>query len=137
MYLSEDDALCGVSYSLPVACDIEVPQGYSCSCTCLPIGDVLAVPVTGGIEVRLEVDFDWFMAKNESKPCVALARKGTVEVSETQPTSVMIRMVSKVETLWDIAKSCRSTIQDIFTANGLSSEYADWGTMLLIPTKRD
>lgn len=137
LYLSEDDALCGVSYSLPVACDIEVPQGYSCSCTCLPIGDVLAVPVTGGIEVRLEVDFDWFMAKNESKPCVALARKGTVEVSEIQPPSVMIRMVSKGETLWDIAKSCRSTIQDICTANGLSSEYADWGTMLLIPTKRD
>lgn len=137
LYLSEDDALCGVSYTLPIACDIEVPQDCTCSCVCRPMGEVLAVPVTGGVEVRLEADFDWLLTKNESKPCVSSVKKGAAVVSDTQPPSVMIRMVSKGETLWDVAKSCRSTIQDICTANELSSECADWGTMLLIPTKRD
>ena len=137
LYLSEDDALCGVSYTLPIACDVEAPQESSCSCTCRSTGEVLAVPVTGGIEVRLEAEFDWLQTKHESKPCVASVKKGAVEVSDLQPPSVMIRMVSKGETLWDVAKSCRSTVQDICTANELSSEFADWGTMLLIPTKRD
>ena len=137
LYLSEDDALCGVSYTLPISCNVEVPQDCSCICTCRPAGDVLAVPVTGGIEVRMEADFDWLLTKTEAKPCVSSVKKGTADVSDVQPPSVMIRMVSKGESLWDIAKSCRSTVQDICTANELSSEYADWGTMLLIPTKRD
>ena len=137
LYVSEDDALCGVNYTLSVTCDLEVPKDCSCACTCRPAGEVLAVPVTGGMEVRLEADFDWIMTKTESKPCVSSVKKGAVEPSEGQQPSVMIRMVSGGETLWDVAKSCRSTVLDICTANGLSSESVEWGTMLLIPTKRD
>ncbi len=137
LYLSEDDALCGVSYALPLSCDVEVPQDCSCTCSCKPAGDVLAVPVTGGIEVRLEADFDWLMTKMESKPCVSSVKKGNAEISAVPQPSVMIRMVSQGETLWDIAKACRATVQDICMANELSSEHVAWGTMLLIPTKRD
>lgn len=135
LYVSEDDALCGVNYTLPVACDIEVPK--DCACTCNPVGEVVAVPVTGGMEVRMEVDFDWIRTKTESNPCVYSVKKGTAENSKAPQPSVMIRMVAGGETLWDIAKACRSTVRDICMANDLSSESAERGSMLLIPTKRD
>lgn len=136
LYLSEDDALCGVSYIVPLSCEIDFTSDQSCSCQCRPAGEALAVPVTGGIEVRLEGEFCWQLVKMENRACVTSVKKGTVDVRMEQRPSVVIRMVGKDESLWDIAKACGSTIQDICTANMLSTENAECGTMLLIPINR-
>lgn len=136
LYLSEDDALCGVSYTVPLSCEIDVAPGYTCSCQCRPVGEAIAVPVTGGIEVRLEGEFSWMLTRVEAKPCVTSVKKSSVDLRAELRPSVIIRMVGKNETLWDIAKACGSTIQDICTANMLSSETAECGAMLLIPVNR-
>jgi hypothetical protein len=136
LFLSEDDALCCGSYNVPISFVPELPDNCTCTCGCSLVGDVLAVPVTGGIEVRLDIEFSWAVAQIEQKYCVHGAKKCPGEGrGEVQP-SVIIRLSAHNETLWDIAKSCRATVGDICAANELTSEYLNTGTMLIIPTKR-
>ena len=136
LYLSEDDAMCCVHYTIPVVCNIEFSEGCACICSCRPVGEVVAVPVTGGFEVRLEVDFLWQIMKYETVPSVSAVRESKSPVNNDQKPSLIIRRVMEGESLWDIAKSCSSTIHDICIANEMASEAAVPGSMLLIPTKR-
>ena len=62
--------------------------------------------------------------------------RGEVETAGPRP-SVVIRRMERGETLWDIAKSCGSTVDDIRCANTLPGEEAAAGTLLLIPARRN
>ena len=135
LYLSEDDVLCGVDVEIPVSCRTEVPEGCTCSCTCRPVGEATAVPVTGGLEVRFEAEFAWTTLLEEQVSCVTELKPGAVQEPGVRP-SVVIRRVEQGEDLWDIAKACSSTVEDICGANGLTAGEAAEGTMLLIPARR-
>ena len=51
--------------------------------------------------------------------------------------SLVLRSLGPEETLWDLAKRCRSTVPMILAANGLESEAdAGAGNLLLVPRKR-
>lgn len=136
LYLSEDNAVCAVSYKVPTSCEMEEPADGICDCRCMPIGDAMAVPVTGGFEVRFDVEFSWRTVKYKPTMCVTSLRSGIVPASNDPKPSVIVRMVNPGETLWDIAKSCRSTIQEICTANELPTETPEPGQVLLIPASR-
>lgn len=136
LYLSEDNALCGVSYAIPVTFEVPVPENGSCQCMCRPFGETSAVPVTGGLEVRAGVEFSWTMTCEEKVPCVTAVKGGTEKAADTVRPSVVIRRVGDNESLWEIAKACGSTVKDICTANALLSESVPCGTVLLIPAKR-
>ncbi len=135
LYLSEDDALCGVETEIPVSCRVDVPEGCQCACRCRPVGECTAVPVTGGLEVRFEAEFAWTVTKEEQVSCVSDVKPGTVQDTGPRP-SVVIRRVERGEALWDIAKSCGSTVDDIRSANTLPGDEAAMGTLLLIPARR-
>lgn len=135
LYLSEDGALCGVDVDIPVSCRAELPAGCTCSCTCRPIGEASAVPVTGGLEVRFEAEFTWTALREEQVNCVSELKPSSLRETGVRP-SVVIRRVERGEALWDIAKACGSTVGDICSANGLPSEEAPAGALLLIPARR-
>lgn len=135
LYLSEDDALCGVEVEIPVSCRGELPSGCSCSCTCRPVGEATAVPVTGGLEVRFEAEFAWMSIREEQAACVTELKPSSVQEPGVRP-SVVIRRVERGEALWDIAKSCGSTVDDICGANGMTTPEAAEGELLLIPARR-
>lgn len=137
LYLSEDDALCGVSYTIPVTASAELPEGSACRCQCRPVGEATAVPVTGGLEVRFEAEFCWSVTRQEQVQCVSSVRRSAMPAEGTVRPSVVVRRVEGEEALWDIAKSCGSTIRDICGANELASEEVPAGTLLLIPTRRN
>lgn len=136
LYLSEDDALCGVETDIPVTCRVEVPEGCACACRCRPVGESTAVPVTGGLEVRFEAEFTWTTTREEQVSVVSGVQPSAVEDAGPRP-SVVIRRVERGESLWDIAKSCGSTTDDIRAANSLPGEEAAVGTLLLIPSRRN
>lgn len=136
LYLSEDDALCGVETEIPVSCRVDVPEGCECACRCRPVGECTAVPVTGGLEVRFEAEFAWTVMKEEQAACVTGVKPGEERDTGPRP-SVVIRRVERGEALWDIAKSCGSTVEDIRCANTLPGEEAAVGTLLLIPARRN
>ena len=136
LYLSEDGAPCAVSYAMPGACEIPVPEGEVCRWQCVPVGEVSAVPVTGGLEVRCELEFCWQLTRQERISCVLSMKPGAVAAAQLPRPSLTIRMVGAGDTLWEIAKSCGSTIQDIRAANDLTSETVEGGTLLLVPIHR-
>ena len=135
LYLSEDGTFCGVDVDIPVSCRTELPAGCTCSCTCRPMGEAAAVPVTGGLEVRFEAEFAWTVLREEQVNCVTELKPSAVQELGVRP-SVVIRRVERGEALWDIAKACASTVEDICGANGLTSGEATEGTLLLIPARR-
>lgn len=135
LYLSEDDALCGVDVDIPISCRAELPVGCTCSCTCRPMGEATAVPVTGGLEVRFEAEFAWTTVREEQVSCVTDLKPSAVQETGMRP-SVVIRRVERGEALWDIAKSCGSTVGDICSANNLTASEVSSGVLLLIPSKR-
>lgn len=98
-------------------------------------GEATAVPVTGGLEVRFEAEFSWTVTREEQVSCVSAVKPSAVEDVGPRP-SVVIRRVERGEALWDIAKSCASTVADICSANTLPGEEAAVGTLLLIPARR-
>ncbi|MDE6590381.1 MAG: LysM peptidoglycan-binding domain-containing protein, partial [Oscillospiraceae bacterium] len=135
LYLSEDDALCGVDVEIPVSYRMELPVGCACSCACRPVGEATAVPVTGGLEVRFEAEFAWTTVREEQVSCITALKPSAVQEAGVRP-SVVIRRVGQGEALWDIAKSCGSTVEDICNANDLASDEAAEGALLLIPARR-
>ena len=136
LYLSEDDALCSAEYTIPIRTALKEAEDIQCKCACRPVGEAVAVPVTGGFEVRAEIEFIWEVTRIKSSQFVSKAEQSNDVDEMTQGPSVIVRMVGAGETLWDIAKSCRSTISDICMANQLTAERAEPGAILLIPTKR-
>lgn len=136
LYLSEDDALCAGSYTIPAVCELPVPAGSKCVCRCRPVGEVAATPVTDGLEVRFEAEFSFQLTQIREVSCVSAIRPGQGEGGECERPSVIIRMVGEGERLWDIAKCCGSTVADIKAANAMSADEAACGTLLLIPKCR-
>lgn len=136
LYLSEDDALCSVSYPISADCQVVCPSDADCRCRCRPMGEATAVPVTGGLEVRFELEFEWTVTREKKLPCVSAVRRGAAPTDSGPRPSVIIRVVGDGESLWDVAKACGSTIKDICGANSLTGEDVEKGTLLLIPTKR-
>lgn len=136
LYVSEDDALCSAGYTIPVSSALETPEGCGCSCQCRTVGEATAVPVTDGLEVRVEAEFQWNITREDQVQCVTAVRQGVLPSGEVMRPSVIVRQVGSGESLWDIAKSCGSTIRDICSANELASEDIPAGTLLLIPIRR-
>ena len=99
------------------------------------MGEVTAVPVTGGLEVRFEAEFAWTVLREEQVNCVTELKPSAARETGIRP-SVVIRRVERGEALWDIAKACGSTVEDICGANGLTAGEAAEGTLLLIPARR-
>lgn len=136
LYVDEEGALRGATDSVLVTCPYQVPEGCQRKVRCRAVGDVSAAAVTGGIDLRFELEFHWLTTKEEQLLCVSsVACTGDYEGPCSRP-SLVIRRVDTGEQLWDVAKACGATIQDICTANELSSETVPEGMVLLIPTKR-
>lgn len=135
LYLSEDDALCASQVTIPVSGRVELPRGAECACRCRTVGEPTAVPVTGGIEVRCEVEFAFNVVGAEQVWAVSELREGTAPAGVQRP-SVVIRRIGAGETLWDVAKACGSAVADIRAANDLPDQEGAEGLLLLIPAGR-
>lgn len=136
LFLSEDDALCSVTYPIPAASELNTEEGARIACRCGAAGGLTAVPVTGGLEVRFDLEFSFLMTQAVQCPCVGSLRELPPPDGEADRPSVTLRVVGENEALWDIAKACGSTIQDIMAANELEQESAPAGMLLLIPRRR-
>lgn len=136
LYLDEEGQLRGATDSVLVTCPYQVPQSCERKIRCRAMGDVSAAAVSGGIDLRFELEFRWLTTKEEELLCVnSVTSTGHYDGPCSRP-SLVIRRVDAGEQLWDVAKACGATIQDICTANELTSETVPQSMVLLIPTKR-
>ncbi len=137
LYLDENELVQCVRRSLPVTCRLECPEGARCSCICACPGEVFAAPAAGGVEVRFTVEFHCLATETTEIPTVTSAQLGEARnAGEGQRPSVVLRMPSPGEELWDIAKAHGTTMEQILQANELEEDCLPTGRMLLIPSTR-
>jgi len=136
LYAADDDSLHSVTYTIPISIALDVPAERTCTCKGKPVGEVTVLPVTGGFEVRVEIEFCWRILGYQAVQNVVSMRRSTVASENERKPSLILRKVEKEDDLWSIAKSCCSTIEDICTANKLTSEIPQPGSILLIPIHR-
>jgi len=132
----EDGSVVGLSRPIRTECPLEAGEQEHCECSCRLGGDILALPTAGGIEVRLPLEFCYTTYEE-----IQTAAIGRVEIAEEDALcenrpSVVLRMVSPQEGLWDLAKCYRTTEQAIIQANALDSGPLPAGKLLLIPGRR-
>lgn len=136
LYLNGENELCTASYVVPVTWELPVPSGSQCACKCSLVGEVTAVPVAGGLEVRFEAELSYRITCSDEVGFVTAVRQEQTDTSSGERPSIVIRMVGEGERLWDVAKCCGSTVADIQTVNSLVGGDAPSGTLLLIPKSR-
>lgn len=137
LFVNEQDNLESVSRSITVSGRMDISRTDVCLCRCQCPGEVFAVPAAGGVEVRFNVEFHCVTTRPQSVSVVAGARLGEPRGSSGgyQP-SVILRMAAPGEALWDIAKACCTTSEQIRSANRLEGESLPMERMLLIPCVR-
>lgn len=136
IYEAEDDTLRWMTCTVPISITLDIPAGRTCTCKGRPVGEATIVPVTGGFEVRVEVEFCWRVIGYQSAQNVISIRRSAIAPGNERRPSLILRKVEKEDDLWSIAKSCCSTIEDICSANKLTSEIPQPGSVLLIPVHR-
>lgn len=136
LFVSEEDELFAAAYTIPVGCELSVPTGCKCECICGMGGEMTAVPVSDGVEVRFEAVFSYRVMRPYSVSAVSSAQPGSEPESGVSRPSVVVRKITEGERLWDVAKECGSTVSAIRAANAMGGEEAVCGAVLLIPRSR-
>ncbi|NCE64597.1 DUF3794 domain-containing protein [Pseudoflavonifractor sp. 524-17] len=137
LYRSDAGEIDSASRRFQVPCTLELPAGCTCICRCRCPEAVFATPASGGVEIRLPVEFCYLAVRREETSGVCNVRIDTEcpRNHDSQP-SIVLRMVSRGERLWDIAKCYGTTAADIRRANALEEDGQPDGQLLLIPRKR-
>ena len=137
LYLDESASPLLAERRIEVTLDTDVKAAQEISVRCVCAGDISAGTSASGIEVRFPVEFTLVSCVAPCYPCLtALSAEQRKEPGGEVP-SLVLRMLKKGETLWNLAKQYRTTVEDILKANELSEEAAAAiGQMLLIPRKR-
>lgn len=137
LYVDEGGAVCTAVRAVPVVCQAELPDGCLCSCRCVCPDERFATPAGAGMEVRYCVDFFWTaMTTRPASGVCDLHLDENAPRSTTGQPSIVLRMVSEGERLWDIAKGYATTTEELVRANALTEELPPAGQLLLIPKKR-
>ena len=136
LYQEESGALNSVVQTFQAETVLDCSGGDTCVIDTRP-GEMEALRSAAGMELRGTVEVRMDLSHESSLNAVQSAQLLTDEpwAPGEQPSVVLIRP-SGGECVWDIAKRCRSTCQDILTANGLQDEDALNGQMLLVPRCR-
>ena len=88
-------------------------------------------------EVRFPVRFAWLALTGGKAAAVsAVSFDENSPLDHSGQPSIVLRMVSGGERLWDIAKAYGTTARDVMRANALEEEELPDGQLLLIPRKR-
>ena len=136
LYLDEG----GVPFSAERRCDIsskcDLPENCTATLESVCCGELHAIPMHGGIELRFSVLF------NLSTECrcrymtlKSLQAQERSEKTEKMP-SLIVKPVKRGQKLWDLAKEYRTTVANISAANDLEGEILSNDEVLLIPRKR-
>ncbi len=137
LYSGEDHQLYSVSRHLPIICDAgECAPGAKVIASAQLCGEAMAIPSSGGIDVRFPVEFFSTVQREEALSCFDSVSLEQKEESGRPTPSVLLRRAGKGEDLWTIAKSCCTTREALRQANQMDGEELEEGMMLLIPKAR-
>lgn len=123
------------TYHLPFTCNMVAPGvGNNCNTNTMieRKDENFVLMPDGNIDVKMDLDFDTWTSKN-AEICLI----DQMEIEENRDTvsySIVIYFVKPKDTLWEIAKKFRSTVEDIARVNGIEDVNKIYpGQQLFIP----
>ncbi len=135
LYTDESGLLRSVERPVSLSVRVALPAKGECRARCALSGEVQAVAAAGGVELRCPVRFSYLTTVCHSREgVVALTAEERQE--EAPRPSVRLRLAQPGEGLWEIAKACSATREDILAANDIPDPDQLTGQMLLIPRSR-
>lgn len=115
--------------------EVEADAAPLASSVTADVGPELWQRGTNGYDVRLPLRFR--LARSAEEGVVALtSAQQQEELDRSAMPSLVLRRLQEGESLWDVAKQCKTEEQAILTANGLEPDSDPTGKMLLIPKIR-
>lgn len=133
LYLDEAGQVQGTTARLEGTCQTELSE----NCTCRPAarlaGEAFAVPTGDGMEIRCTVEFTVDSISTQGIDTLCGGQLSDERQETAGRPSVILRNAESGDTIWALAKRCRTTAEAICMANGFSDEMAQPSGMLLIP----
>jgi hypothetical protein len=133
LYRTEEGRFAAAERDVQVNCPVEVREGSECIASCT-VTEADAAAASGGIEVRVGLEFQRLVKRQQRAGALTAFRWEEEEGEEGPRPSIVLRQMERGESLWDIAKAYRTTVGEIQKANAGESLGAE--TMLLIPRFR-
>ena len=133
LYLDENGELRGSMTHLEAECQTELAEHCLCRPSAVLSGEPFAVPSGEGMEVRCAVDFCVDSVSDQGIRTLCGGELEEAPPADGPRPSVVLRAMGPEETLWSLAKCCRTTTEAIRMANGLTEDAARPQGMLLIP----
>ena len=135
LYLDEGGVPLVAERSVDVVCPLDRPGDGRVEVLALCPEEPQGSLGERGVEVRFTLEFRGQVTRQRQRASIASAQMEAAEL--TGLPSLVLRSLGPEETLWDLAKHCRSTVPMILAANGLEGEEAaEAGHLLLVPRKR-
>lgn len=137
LYLDENGTPLSVERRREITLESDVGAADQMSVRCLCAGDILTSLSAQGIEVRFPVEFQLVNQPELRCSCLDSVQVETAAEKPQDLPNLILRALSAEETLWDLAKQYRTTVNEILTANELNDQSAAAvGELLLIPRRR-
>lgn len=137
LYLDENGSPLLCERRTEVLIETDVPAAGRITVRNVCANDITASITAAGIEVRFPAEFTVAVAAMPCYPCLMSLSAEKHESAATDMPSLVLRAMSSGETLWNLAKQYRTTVEDILAANEMAEEAAaKVGQLLLIPRKR-
>lgn len=137
LYLDESGAPFALERRIEITAEGEAGGEAQASVENVCAGDIAANSNAGGVELRFPVVFTLVSVASPMCVCLTGLSASEPEAPETDPPSLVLRALGENESLWDIAKQYRTTVEELLSANELTDSAAiAAGRMLLIPRKR-
>ena len=133
LYLDENDEVQGATARLEAACQTEAADGCGCRPSARLSGEAFAVPSGDGMEIRCTVNLTVDTMSQQGVETRSGGQISEERLPADERPSVILRPADEDDTLWSLAKRCRTTVDAICAANGLADETAKLSGMLLIP----
>ena len=122
--------------TMSVMLPLELPEDAVCQAEACLEAPALAAAVSGGLEVRFAVVFTLRSEQTVPTPCIVGAALSEEEEPAERRPSLVLRRAPAGQRLWDVAKSCGSTVGAICAANGIEGDTLAEDRLLLIPRCR-
>ena len=135
LYRDEEGELQSAALRLEAACSTEAAENVVCRPSAALSGEAFAVPSGDGLEVRCNVAFTLDTFSQQSFRTLAGGQLSDERLDTSDRPSVILRTVGEGDTLWSLAKGCRTTLEAICAANNLE-EGAELSGMILIPVMK-
>ena len=137
LYLDESGSPLLAERRVEVMLDTDVPAALRARVRSICAEEISTSISANGIEVRFPAEFTLAASAKPCYPCLTALSAEQRKESDGETPSLVLRMLKTGETLWNIAKQYRTTVEEILKANELTEEAAAAiGQMLLIPRKR-